>query len=262
MPSRRKSWLPFANRSNKAKINGTDSTALAPQDQTRETVEAQALDGQGNEERLRPIQFAPNRLATLYVTPSERNLYLAAMSQLDENPPHLPLWSDPAPSLPQIQRSQPIHPPPLPARPHQPYPSDITYNQQQPKSLPMTHHGNNAKLMASPEAQTNGGLMIRDEFRRLPPAKEVKHASMTLTASGGLRFYQFPANALLDLEPWFPANKVLSEPMASLRQKSTSVVPVYSVDMFGSMWKRAGSEELEYVILLCIVADCLRVVLI
>lgn len=108
----------------------------------------------------------------------------------------------------------------------------------------MSHH-NNAKLMASPEAQTNGGLMIRDEFRRLPPAKEVRHASMTLTAGGGLNFHRFPANVLMDLESHFPANKVPSESGESLRQKSTGVVPVYSVEMFGSLWKRAGSEELE-----------------
>lgn len=238
--AKRQSWLPFSKKP-KPQI-GTDIVALESQDETRVTAE------QAEEPTLRPIQFAPNRLATLYVTRSERNLYLAAMSSLDQNPPNLPLWSDPAPSLPLLERSQPIHPPPLPARPEQVYPSVYDHrppqSPQQSRGLPISHH-NNAKLMASPEAQTNGGLMIRDEFRRLPPAKEVRHASMTLTAGGGLRFYRFPANVLMDLEPHFPANKVLSEPGESLRQKSIGMVSVYSVDMFGSMWKRAGSEELE-----------------
>lgn len=237
---KRKSWLPFSKKP-KSEENGTDP-ALDPQAQpTAPAEQVEVLT-------LRPIQFAPNRLATLYVTKSERNLYLAAMSALDQNPPNLPLWSDPAPSLPPLERSQPIHPPPLPARPDHVYPSVYDHRQplspQHKKPLPISHH-NNAKLMASPEAQTNGGLMIRDEFRRLPPAKEVRHASMTLTSGGGLRFHQFPANVLMDVEPFLPASKVLSESGESLRQKSTGVVPVFWVEMFGSLWKCAGSEELE-----------------
>lgn len=237
MPSKRKSWLPFSN--GKSKPNDQD-----PGNERKEPSAeggANGTEGLNNhqgqpsgEARLRPIQFEPNRLATLYVTPSERNLYLAAMSQLDQSPPHLALWSDPAPSLPHIQRSQA----PLPAN----WPQSA---QTVPMPMSMTGATRNAKLVTSPEAQTNGGLMIRDEFRRLPPAAQVRHASITLTAGGGLRFVQFPANVLIDLEEHFPANKVFSEPVSSLRQRSTNVVPLFSVDMFGSMWKRAGSEELE-----------------
>lgn len=233
MPSKRKSWLPFSNGKSKT----TDPDTAEQTDQAVPGIigtEALSDHQPPLEERLRPIQFAPNRLATLYVTPSERNLYLAAMSQLDQNPPHLALWSEPAPSLPHIQRCQPpLAPPDWPQAP--PIPPGTT----------TAMATKNAKLIASPEAQTNGGLMVRDEFRRLPPAKHVRHASITLTADGGLRFVQLPANVLIDFESHFPANKVLSEPISSLREKSAGIVPVFTVQMFGSMWKRAGSEELE-----------------
>lgn len=242
MPSKRRSWLPFGNgnrNGNSKNREANDSEAAKGDEQGQQQQQGGTALPQvpeaGGEERLRPINFAPNRLATLYVTPSERNLYLAAMSQLDQNPPHLNLWSDPAPSLPQLSHSQPfqhtVPPPPPPA----------------PAPTVANRAIHNSKLMASPEAQTNGGLMVRDEFRRLPPAKMVKFASMALTGGGGLRFTRFPANVLLDLEKGFPANKLLSEPGDSLKQKGTEVVPLWTVEMFASMWKRAGSEELESV---------------
>lgn len=67
------------------------------------------------QECLRPIQFEPNRVVTLYVSPSERDLYLAAMSQLDQNPPLLPLWTDPAPELPHLNPIDRLDPPRVPS---------------------------------------------------------------------------------------------------------------------------------------------------
>ena len=229
MPSKRKSWLPFS----KAKVDKSTDTTEAAQDATPPS--AFKNPHPNNTDRLRPIQLSPNRLQTLYVTPSERNLYLAAMSQLDENPPHLALWSDPAPSLPHINTTQAI-------------PSPIDEGGGWPDRLPQPPvpvPAPNPKLVTSPEARTNGGLMVREEFRRLPPAKEVQYATMALTGAGGVRFTRFPANVLVDLEKLFPPNKVVTESAEGLMTMRNGVVPFWKVKMFGSMWKRTGAEELE-----------------
>jgi hypothetical protein len=224
MPPKRKSWLPFSKK--------IDPTSIEAQAESKETAPPpSAFKDPEPTDRLRPIQFSPNRLQTLYVTPSERNLYLAAMSQLDENPPHLALWSDPAPSLPHINSTDAI-PSPInegggwPERQQSPIPTD-------------------PRLVTSPEARSNGGLQIRDEFRKQAPAKEVRYANMALTGAGGLRFTRFPANVLLDLEKLFPANKVVTESKEGLLGMGNGVVAFWKVKMFGSMWKRTGAEELE-----------------
>jgi hypothetical protein len=226
MPPKRKSWLPFSKKSDPTVVESeSESKEAAPPPSAFKSPDLDTTD------RLRPIQFSPNRLQTLYVTPSERNLYLAAMSQLDENPPHLALWSDPAPSLPHINSTDAI-------------PSPINegggWPERQQSPIPI-----DPRLVTSPEARTNGGLQIRDEFKRHAPAKEVRHANMALTGAGGLRFTRFPANVLLDLEKLFPANKVVTESKEGLLGMGNGVVAFWKVKMFGSMWKRTGAEELE-----------------
>jgi len=99
--------------------------------------------------------------------------------------------------------------------------------------------------LTSPEARNNGGLQIREEFRRHAPAKQVRYANMALTGGGGLRFTRFPANVLVDLERLFPANKVITESVEGLMAMGNGAMPFWKVKMFGSMWKRAGAEELE-----------------
>jgi hypothetical protein len=237
MASKRKSWLPFASKTkDKTKGKGTQTSSNA------EPPPSAFNDPELNDpERLRPIQFSPNRLQTLYVTPSERNLYLAAMSQLDENPPHLALWSDPAPSLPQIDHTPPI------SSPHEngmDWPQQPASVRGQAGSI-IRNHDQNPKLVTSPEARTNGGLMVREEFRRLAPTKQAQHATMALTGGGGMRFIRFPANVLMELEKLFPPNKVATETAEGLAGMGHGVVPFWKVKMFGSMWKRSGAEELE-----------------
>lgn len=223
MPPKRKSWLPFSKKTDPT-FDPTPSTEAAP-------PPSAFKDPETTTDRLRPIQFSPNRLQTLYVTPSERNLYLAAMSQLDENPPHLALWSDPAPSLPHINSTDAISSPTnegggWPERQQSPIPID-------------------PRLVTSPEARHNGGLQVRDEFKRHAPAKEVRYANMALTGGGGLRLTRFPANVLVDLEKLFPKNKVVTESAEGLMRMGNGVVGFWKVKMFGSMWKRTGAEELE-----------------
>jgi hypothetical protein len=87
--------------------------------------------------------------------------------------------------------------------------------------------------------------MVREEFRRLAPAKQVQHASMALTGGGGMRFTRFPANVLMDVEKLFPPNKVVTETTEGLHAMGNGVVAFWKVKMFGSMWKRTGAEELE-----------------
>lgn len=222
MPPKRKSWLPFSKKTDPAVVESESKGAAPP---------PSAFKDPDPTDRLRPIQFSPNRLQTLYVTPSERNLYLAAMSQLDENPPHLALWSDPAPSLPHIDSTDAIS---------SPINEGGGWPERQQSPIPI-----DPRLVTSPEARFNGGLQIRDEFRRLAPAKEVRYANMALTGAGGLRFTRFPANVLVDLERLFPANKVVAESKEELLSMGNAGVPFWKVKMLGSMWKRTGAEELE-----------------
>lgn len=104
-PLSRKSWFSFSRQ--KPKSDGVPNS-----NSNSNRFSAYNSDPQ---ERLRPIQFEPNRVATLYVSPSERNLYLAAMSQLDQSPPPLPLWTDPAPELPRLNPTDPLDPPLVPS---------------------------------------------------------------------------------------------------------------------------------------------------
>ena len=60
-----------------------------------------------------------------------------------------------------------------------------------------------------------------------------------------MRFTRFPANVLVDLERLFPANKVITESVEGLMAMGNGAMPFWKVKMFGSMWKRAGAEELE-----------------
>jgi hypothetical protein len=73
----------------------------------------------------------------------------------------------------------------------------------------------------------------------------MRHANMALTGGGGLRFTRFPANVLVGLERLFPPNKVVTESAEGLLAMGNGVVSFWKVKMFGSMWKRAGAEELE-----------------
>ncbi|KAK4686272.1 hypothetical protein P7C73_g3858, partial [Tremellales sp. Uapishka_1] len=212
-------------------------------------------------DRFVPTQFAPNRIATLYITPSERNLYLAAMSQLDEAPPPLPLWTDAAPSLPSVQHQQPLEYQPPPTHHHVPGPSDSTRSSDvYPTSWPTS-----PKLVTSPELLLgNGsGLMVRDEFRRIPP-RPAQHALLAFTLPATLRFTSFPAQALVSvltiLKVVWPLGILgTSESMAQLQTRQPGVSLVFQVDLAGKAWNRKGNQELDTIRMILAVMTALGV---
>ena len=204
-------------------------------------------------ERLRPIQFSPNRIATLYVTPSERNLYLAAMSHFDEPPRPLPLWSEPAPMLPSLTPAAPLD------TSTQTNNHAQAHNGRAPSSVdhhPLTFSPMSAKLVTSPNMPFPGsGLQIRDEFRNgRVPVRTTRHALISLTPPASLRFNGFPPTALVAVndalsEAWHLGVMSKSETGEQLRKRAASNGEGISwrVELGGRAWKRKGHQELEWV---------------
>lgn len=143
------------------------------------------------QECLRPIQFEPNRVVTLYVSPSERDLYLAAMSQLDQSSPLLPLWTDPAPELPHLNPIDWLDPPRAP--------SAYTITKPALGLDVWTDRLHNPKLFPGgvydPSSRT--GLFVRDEFRSYSAMKSANHAIIALSPPGEMRFTNFPLKCIV-----------------------------------------------------------------
>lgn len=198
----------------------------------RSKVEPPALPDRATEianevddvERLRPLQFSPNRIATLYVSNSDRNLYLAAMSQLDRGPPALPLWSEPAPSLPPFPPNQ--------------YGQPAT-DWNPPATQPVT-------------STIGPGLQIRDEFRAVPP-RSTTHAILSLNPPSGMRFTGFTKSTLLAVdevvcEKWPIGVRRSSESVDGLKARGgTGEGLTWRVELNGKAWTRKGHQELEWV---------------
>lgn len=218
---KRKSWL--------RRSKGSPGPLAEPRPQ-------EIIVDETNPDRYRPVQFSPNRIATLYVTPSERNLYLAAMSQLDNGPPPLPLWSEPAPTLP-----------PLPSTRTQ---ENGHHNESSPNWNPFH---NSPKFVTSPDMPDNGeGLMVRDEFRQIP-SRSVQHAILSLNPPSEMRFTGFTADTLLALdrvmmESWPMGVRKRSESVDGLKARGGSREgSSWTVRLGGTAWTRKGHQELECV---------------
>lgn len=228
---RRKSIFSFFSQ--KPSANSTSPTA-----QPQETQLNQGhIQEQTEQERYIPRQWEPNRLATLYVSPSERNLYLTAMAQLDQNPPSLPLWSDPSPSLPLVQQQPPIDSTPLSAI-----------------RIPLS-----PKLVTSPDLPIHG-LSIREEFRspirRRISGKEggekQKHALLAFFGESGLRFHNFPIGVLGAINEaikisWGRGIKGYSESLEGLSKKAKGKEIDWEITLRGKVWRQPGHSELESV---------------
>ena len=207
-----------------------------------------ATDTLAEQDPHRPIQFAAPRLASLYVTPSERNLYLAAMAELERAPPDLPLWSDPTPSLPPLATQAPFEAA-IPDHNGRPVSSvNGTGHRHAPTTRPMS-----PKLVTSPGVQSlAGGLRLRDEFRlnRVPP-RSTRHALLSLTPPASLRFTGFPAAALIAadeavIENWPLGVTTRSEGKERLLQRGEAREgALWKVELEGRAWKRKGRQELE-----------------
>lgn len=203
------------------------------------------------EDRLRPVQYPPSRLATLYVTPSERNLYMAAMSQLDEGPPPLPLWAEAAPELPKVQRQDPFSfvAPPTPRTPrHTAYPGaggGVAGWPQHQGSPPFN------KLVTSPDFAA-GGLTVMDEFRSAAyGGGNTQHALVSLISPSTIKVAGLSVPALVALDEavsssWPMGIISRSESIAILKQKQAGQAPAqWEAHLGGKVWNRPGSQELE-----------------
>ncbi|WVQ67042.1 uncharacterized protein L199_005235 [Kwoniella botswanensis] len=255
---KRRSW--FSLRRTKQLIDQSNKTTSIPEENHLVTPlpPPSAWNGQP-EERLRPIQFQPNRVQTLYVTKSERDLYLAAMSQLDQAPPPLPLWSDRAPELPKLNTQlTPLKAPSIP---------DGSIGRSgghgHARSIseggstafhPLTSRPLSPKLVTSPQ-MGRSGLMVRDEFKRTAPPQQSKHALMAFIPPSGLRLTGFPPSAIgaVDLvlqENWDQGIAGRSESAESLGQRHEDDKFTWKVELEGKLWKRKGAQELDSIRLL------------
>ncbi|WWD03590.1 hypothetical protein V865_001644 [Kwoniella europaea PYCC6329] len=255
---KRRSW--FSLRRTKQLIDQSNQTTSIPEENRLVTPlpPPSAWNGQP-EERLRPIQFQPNRIQTLYVTKSERDLYLAAMSQLDQAPPSLPLWSDRAPELPKLNTQlTPLKAPSIP---------DGSIGRSgghgHARSIseggstafhPLTSRPLSPKLVTSPQ-MGRSGLMVRDEFKRTARPQQSKHALMAFIPPSGLRLTGFPPSTIsaVDLvlqENWDQGIAGRSESAESLGKRKEDDKFTWKIEMEGKVWKRKGSQELDSIRLL------------
>nr|XP_018261001.1 uncharacterized protein I303_06718 [Kwoniella dejecticola CBS 10117]OBR83159.1 hypothetical protein I303_06718 [Kwoniella dejecticola CBS 10117] len=262
-PPKRRSWFSF--RRNKQLLSSSNSIqqqSIPEGEQNNHHLvtpfQSPPSAWGNNEERLRPIQFQPNRIQTLYVSKSERDLYLAAMSQLDELPPPLPLWSDRAPELPKLNTQlTPLKAPSIPN-------GSTGKSGRHARSIseggstafhPLTARPLSPKLVISPQ-MGRSGLMIRDEFiQRSDPPRSMKHALMAFISPSGLRFTGFPPSTIsaVDLvlqENWDQGVSARSEGAAELGQRVEEDKFTWKVELEGKVWRRKGSQELDSIRLL------------
>lgn len=250
-PQSRKSWFSFS-RYKPNSIKGEEaslvSTDLLPAaalgnfpNRNSNRFSAYSSDPQG---RLRPIQFESNRVATLYVSPSERDLYLAAMCQLDQSPPLLPLWTDPAPELPHLNSTDPLDLPRVP--------SAYTITKPALGLDVWTDRLHNPNLFPGGvyDPSSHTGLSVRDEFRSYSALKSANHAIIALSPPGEIRFTNFPPSALLALDnlirdEWSQGIVNRSLGVVELKERDERDKIVWTVSLKGKVWKRQGIEELE-----------------
>lgn len=211
-----------------------------------ETATLVPLAGE-TEERLRPVQFQPNRVATLYVTPSDRNLYLAAMAQLDRTPAALPLWSEPAPILPDVSGSEPFDADRLRRILAETAPPTTS-----PERQALALGGLDPKLVRSPQAGVTG-LQMREEFRPRQTRAPSRQALVVLAVPSTVKFVGFPAEAFRDAEKtitstWSAGVKTRSDHPVAHGDDTES--KTWTIQLNGQVWKRVGTEELDPIRLL------------
>lgn len=228
--SKRKSWFSFHRRA-KPRTGTEDTGPLSP-------PSAFTYAPPQPDTRLGPLQFAPARVQTLYITPSERNLYLAAMSQLDQGVQPLPLWAEPPPIIPRLPVSHPMD-------------SALPNGFVPIAQYPLTTIPLSPKLVTSPGLPGNG-LMIREEFRRPnSPSKATRHALLCLLPTSFLRFTGFEPKTLIAMdrtmmESWPQGVWLRSEEMDKMsRRKGNGENLTWKVELHGRAWKVKGSQELE-----------------
>lgn len=161
------------------------------------------------------------------------------MAQLDRAPPPLPLWTEPAPTLPAV--------------PHQPAmdptPPSVKSPPRKHVNLPMS-----PKFVTSPGMPIQG-LSIREEFRSVPgtsASRSSDHALLALSDESLLRFHGFPLDVLVAVEEtlkeaWPRGRRTASPNLADVLKKPEEHRggTTWIVVLKGNVWRQAGHSELE-----------------
>lgn len=162
--------------------------------------------------RIRPTQFHAtpvHRLATLHISPSEINLYLKALAGLDTANPDLPLWSEPAPALPNLE----IDEAPIPA-PNIPYPTT-------PDIIPSLH----------------------------PNRQNRRHGLLNLYGDGGVQLSGFPSAVVPDvdtaLRSWILGVATRSDDLDEIAKRHPEMPVYWKAELKGKVWRLKGTQELE-----------------
>jgi hypothetical protein len=152
-------------------------------------------------------------MATLHLSPSETNLYLHALAGLDKvNPnPNLPLWTEPAPALPNLSiDAEPIHAPNIP------YPST-------PDIIPALH----------------------------PNRQNRQHGLLVLSGDAGVQITGFPATVVADvdtaLQTWKAGVATRSEDLELVAKRHPEMPVCWKAELKGKVWRLKGTQELEWV---------------
>ena len=162
------------------------------------------------------------------------------MSQLDNGPPPLPLWSEPAPILPRVDNHSPLD-----TR----IPNGHTQYNTGLGPIDWTPFAAPPKFVTSPEANpANGGLMVRDEFRRVPP-RTSRHAFMSLDPPSSIRLSAFAYSTLVSVEQVIEKHWPLGVSSKSEASESSGVGRAERLtsryELRGKPWQRKGHQELE-----------------
>lgn len=153
----------------------------------------------------------PTRLETLYITPSETNLYLQALAGLDTASPTLPLWSEPAPEIPNLDIDQA----PIPA-PDIPYPKT-------PDIIPS----------------------------RNPNRQKRRHGLLSIYGDAGVQISGFPSIVVPDvdtaLQTWNLGVAARSHDMEEVAKRHPETPALWKAELKGKVWRLKGTQELEWV---------------
>lgn len=165
----------------------------------------------------RSSQTRNDRNTRIEFSPSEENLYIAALEKLKSiSPGPLPLWTESAPSLPPVE----VPRSPIPSL-HVPYPTNTTM-----------------QAMALPPGASG-----------FPTSLTTDHALVTLLGDNGVRLTGFPVAAVAEIETVLQKSQnglgARSEAPELLANRRKGAVTVWRGELRGKVWRLRGNHELE-----------------
>ncbi|BEI80275.1 hypothetical protein CcaverHIS002_0108040 [Cutaneotrichosporon cavernicola] len=178
-------------------------------------------DGSSDDGPHPPLGAPGTRMATLNLSPSETNLYLQALAGLDNVNPKLPLWTEPAPSLPSVSIDvEPI------LTPNIPYPTT-------PDIIPALH----------------------------PNRQNRQHGLLVLSGDSGVQLTGFPAAVVPEvdaaLQTWKSGVAVRSDELEDVVKRHPEMPVCWKAELKGKVWRLKGTQELESIRLLLVIFSAL-----